>query len=237
MATNKTFFNAGQFSPTEFYTAEDKAKFANQLANFILQGCPRSKFQKQLYLHVSTHFNGHIAHYNLEGFYTAWFDTSEKIGRFVKRIEEHSACGQPAYTFCDVEKAMKTWLAENRNAVDEAILQRLSDEETSMRTERARVVALRDTPQQEFKVAAKSQNQGSFGHWGYIVCAKDGSSYELQRSGGGHLKQHAVGDVLTVRLQNGKPVWPPQEYEISRRIGNVPENILAEVWGEKAASA
>ena len=224
-------FTAEQFTATEFDSAADKAKFANKLVEFFLSGFTEKKFTKWLYKHLSLHFNGHIAHYNQNGFYEAQFATQDTRERFLRQMVDYPCYGQPEYTWCDVERSMQSWYAENKASVDEALLKRMQAEQDAQQAERRRRDALSSQKTQSFRVAAKSENQGSFGHWGYIVVAEDGSAYELQRSGGGHLSQHAVGDTITVPLhRDGEPDWPRGEYEIAHRKLNAPADVVAAVY-------
>lgn len=227
-------FTAAQFTATQFDTAETKAKFANALADFLLAGCPGSKFTKFLYHHLNLHFNGHIAHYNRQGFYAFWFAEQEHRERFIQRMLEDPCHGHPAHTFCDVEKAMQKWYAENKPQVDEALLRRMQAEQDAERAETRRLAALRGQKTQSFRVVAKSENQGSFGHWGYIVLAEDGSTFELYRSCS--YSQHEVGDTIEAVLRDGKPVWQPA-YEIAYRKPNASAEIIAKVWEERESTA
>ena len=58
-------FVAADFVPTQWDTAEQKAKFANALLTFVAQDFPRSKFHESFYRRLSNTF-GHIAHYNCD---------------------------------------------------------------------------------------------------------------------------------------------------------------------------
>ena len=108
MAKTK-IFTAEQFTPTEYKTAKDKAKFANHFADFVLKGCPESKFPKWFYEQLRMCF-GHIAEYNKEGFYEVWFSTLEKRVRFVNHCLVFPCYGQPEHTYCDVERVLIDWL-------------------------------------------------------------------------------------------------------------------------------
>ena len=55
-------FTAAEFTPTQWASAEDKAKFANALMKFIANEFPRQSFTKPLYQRLSNTF-GHIAHH------------------------------------------------------------------------------------------------------------------------------------------------------------------------------
>ena len=102
-------FTAEQFTPTQFDTAEDKAKFANHFVRFVESGFKETLFYKWFYTRLSMSF-GHIAHYNKNGFYGVWFDTHEKRNAFLGHTLIYPCYGQPEYTYCDVEKVLIDWL-------------------------------------------------------------------------------------------------------------------------------
>lgn len=103
-------FKAGQFTPTEFYTAEDKAKFANAFVRLVEGDFAPGLFPKWFYTNLTNCF-GHIAHFDQSGFYATWFTSNEKKLRFLVNAGRFPAYGDPEFTFCDVEKALKTWIA------------------------------------------------------------------------------------------------------------------------------
>jgi len=60
------------FIATQHSSASDKAKFANHFVRFVESGYRRTLFFKWFYTRLSMTF-GHIAHYNIDGFYAEWF--------------------------------------------------------------------------------------------------------------------------------------------------------------------
>ena len=66
-------FTAAEFAPTQWDSAEDKARFANALMKFIAHEFPRQSFTKPFYGRLSNTF-GHIAHHSLDGFYAVFFE-------------------------------------------------------------------------------------------------------------------------------------------------------------------
>jgi hypothetical protein len=105
-------FKASEFTPTEFSTAEEKAKFANQLVRFVVNGFRRSDFPKWFYVRLSLTF-GHIAHYNQEGFWCEYFDSTEGKMQFIRNCHNRTIYGSPEYTFSDVEKALQAWIKQS----------------------------------------------------------------------------------------------------------------------------
>jgi hypothetical protein len=108
--TNK--FTAEMFTPTEWSTAADKAKFANHFVRFVQSGFKETMFPKWFYKQLSMTF-GHIAHYNKNGFYSTWFATPDARVDFIKNCIAWGAYGDPEYTYCDVENALKAWLVKS----------------------------------------------------------------------------------------------------------------------------
>jgi len=102
-------FTPEQFTPTEWKTAKDKAKFANHFVRFVESGFKETLFPKWFYTQLSLSF-GHIAHYNLHGFYETWFTTTEKQMEFLNHTLNHPCYGSPNCTYSDVEKEIIEWL-------------------------------------------------------------------------------------------------------------------------------
>ena len=102
-------FTPEQFTPTEFKTAKDKAKFANHFVRFVESGFKRTLFHKWFYRRLSTTF-GNIAHYDIHGFYYIWFSTVERQEFFLRKSRLWGCFGSPQHTYCDVEKAIIEWL-------------------------------------------------------------------------------------------------------------------------------
>lgn len=108
-------FHASQFTPTQWDTAEQKAKFANHLVRFIESGYKKSLFYDWFYKRLSTTF-GHIAHYNRLTFYSRFFEggVTERV-EFGHSLLTGGGYGDPAWTYSDVERMMQVW-AHKRNA-------------------------------------------------------------------------------------------------------------------------
>jgi hypothetical protein len=118
-------FTADQFTPTKFDTAEDKAKFANQFVKFVSSGFKQSNFTKAFYRRLSMTF-GHIAHYNQYGFWDTFFTNVNDKVAFIEQSLNHPCYGDPAWTYSDVERALQTWLVENKVHIN---LRQEADEE------------------------------------------------------------------------------------------------------------
>jgi len=106
-------FKASDFTPTKYETAADKVKFAETFVRFVEGGFEDKAFSKVFYLKLS-HCFGHIAHTHREGFYAAWFTTTKDRLCFLENCVQWRPCGQPEFTFCDVESRLAAWVASER---------------------------------------------------------------------------------------------------------------------------
>lgn len=111
MPKAKALFTASQFTPTEWSSAEEKAKFANHFVRLVESGFKETMFQKWFYTRMSKCF-GHIAHYNQGGFYNVWFTNTENQLAFLKHCLQGGGYGSPEFTYSDVERSLKTWIRE-----------------------------------------------------------------------------------------------------------------------------
>lgn len=103
-------FQASQFRPTKWATAEDKARFANWLAKFIDDDCPAGKFPEWAYDRLNKTF-GFIAHYNRGGFASTYFRSAQTRLRFVTNLLTYPFAGSnPDCTYGDVELAIRAWM-------------------------------------------------------------------------------------------------------------------------------
>lgn len=99
-------FTAEQFTPTQWDTAADKAKFANHFVRFVASGYKETLFYDWFYKRLSNTF-GHIAHYDRIGFYNHFFRDKTAQLYFMTATRQGGGYGDPAYTYSDVEKAIK----------------------------------------------------------------------------------------------------------------------------------
>ena len=113
---NPGTFQASNFTATQWNTAEDKARMADKLTKFIFNGFQQDSFTKEMYKRLSTMF-GHIAEYNIHGFYTVWFDDDAACLKWVENAMRGGVLGfvvgDPAWTWSDVERAIQKWLSDN----------------------------------------------------------------------------------------------------------------------------
>lgn len=112
----KAEFTASQFVPTQWETAEQKAKFANQFVRFVTGGMKYTLFPKWFYQRLCGMF-GHIAHTSQRGFYGYWFSNRADATAFCNNVEDWVAYGDPTYTYSDVERALSQWMINHPHRV------------------------------------------------------------------------------------------------------------------------
>lgn len=98
-----------EYTPTEFSSAEDKAKFVAHFKRFVSKGMRETMFPKWFYRRLSMTF-GHIAHYNKNTFYDYWFGNEKRKHGFIHSTLQYRPIGDPHYTFVDAEHAIIDWL-------------------------------------------------------------------------------------------------------------------------------
>jgi hypothetical protein len=220
----KKLFTADRFIATQHSTAEEKARFCDNFAKFILGGFSRHRFKAAFYRRLSNIF-GHIAEYDQTGFWEVWFATPAKQRQFVRRIHDWVAVGDPLWCWSDVERELKSWAATNADAIDTVLTENEWKFAAAMKAETDRRAALQLQTHQKFTVVAKSTNLGSFGHRQYVLAADDGSAWKVQRI---YLYPWEVGQVVNVPLVRGEPDWCGiQGVECPERIQNCPHPVEA----------
>ena len=110
-AMSKGPFLPAEFLPTQFSTAGDKADFGNRLLYFLDADCARGLFTKKFYNRLSMTF-GNIAHYDICGFYSKWFDSDHHRLAFIENLLRWPCYGDPEFTFSDVERAIQRVVSE-----------------------------------------------------------------------------------------------------------------------------
>jgi hypothetical protein len=126
-------FRGEEFTPTKWAAADEKARIANKLTQFVLGGFQQASFTRVMYQRLSNMF-GHIAHYDIHGFYAAWFADIKCCRDWAEHIAGSwlSGIGDPAFTWSDVEKALIQWAKENRIAEQLDELYRLDTEKKEL---------------------------------------------------------------------------------------------------------
>ncbi|HEY7331252.1 MAG TPA: hypothetical protein VH592_26700 [Gemmataceae bacterium] len=132
-------FTADQFTPTRWEDGEEKARFARRFIRFVESDFAEREFPLRFYRRLALTF-GHIAHFNRHGFYDEFFSATESKVRFLRMTLGHPCCGDAAFTYSDVERALQSWL--HQNGVLGRYERRLTaEQETAERAELARLQA------------------------------------------------------------------------------------------------
>ncbi len=126
-------FRSEDFTPTKWATAEEKAKISNRLTRFIRVGFQQAAFTKAMYQRLSNMF-GHIAHYDLNGFYSTWFANVKSCHEWVEHVTSSwlSGIGDPKFTWSDVEKTLIQWVKDNQRTEQLDELQQLEAEQKEL---------------------------------------------------------------------------------------------------------
>jgi hypothetical protein len=102
----KLGYTAAGFTATKFDTIMDKVLFIEALIRFLCNHCDRDRFTRRVYEGLHLHL-GHIAHYNMAGFYDNWFEDLVDQIKFLKYHSSEQVFGD----WRDVAEALKKWIA------------------------------------------------------------------------------------------------------------------------------
>lgn len=107
-------FRPEHFTPHKFMSAEEKARFANRLVDFIAGGMEPKRFTKVLYNDLMQRFS-FIAHYNVYGFAGEYFETPADKARFLRHIVTfaHDPAIHHGVSAADVEAAVADWVVRS----------------------------------------------------------------------------------------------------------------------------
>ena len=89
----------------KFMTAKEKEKVLRAWGKFLESGCSKDKFTKSLYQHLILNCS-FIAHFNLHGFYSTYFEEGEDTVRFLSQFDNSN--GIPK----SVEYGMTYWYTD-----------------------------------------------------------------------------------------------------------------------------
>ncbi|OHB53683.1 MAG: hypothetical protein A2Y10_13145 [Planctomycetes bacterium GWF2_41_51] len=95
-------------------TAGEKQLVLQNWKTFLKNGLKREHFTKRLYQHLHLHC-GYIAHYNIEGFYSTYFEAGQDAERFFDHFCKgvYSASG-----YHDLNTAMTEVFQEFKNYIE-----------------------------------------------------------------------------------------------------------------------
>lgn len=86
------------FKDEEFMTAVEKARVLRAWERFLKSGLARTQFTKALYKHLTLHC-GFIAHYNLHGFYSVYFEEGHTKARFLSQFDKRGPMRSVEYGY------------------------------------------------------------------------------------------------------------------------------------------
>ena len=78
------------FTDAEFMTAHEKGLVLKDWERFLRLGLRKAHFTRRLYEHLHLHC-GFIAHYNIHGFYSEYFEAGADIERFFEYFCSYTA--------------------------------------------------------------------------------------------------------------------------------------------------
>jgi len=91
----------------QFMTAKEKELVLKNWKTFLKHGLKKQHFTKRLYEHLHLHV-GFIAHYNLETFYSTYFEAGQNTERFFEHFCNYTAANYGANSdYDDLNTAMR----------------------------------------------------------------------------------------------------------------------------------
>jgi hypothetical protein len=114
------------FTDAEFMTAQQKEAVLKDWERFLRHRLKRTHFTRNLYEHLHLHC-GFIAHYNIHGFYSTYFEAGQDIERFFEQFCSFAARNSGTLAeYDDLHAAMRETF--NRHRVN--IMQQAEDDVT-----------------------------------------------------------------------------------------------------------
>jgi len=95
------------FTDVQFMTAKEKGMVLKNWETFLKHGLKKQHFTKRLYEHLHLHC-GFIAHLNVHGFYSTYFEAGQDTERFFEHFCTHTAANHGAsIDYDDLNTAMR----------------------------------------------------------------------------------------------------------------------------------
>lgn len=105
------------FTDVEFMTARDKELVFRDWTKFLEQGLGKARFTKRLYQHLHLHC-GFIAHYDIHGFYSTYFEAGQDTERFFDHFCSYTAQNFGRYAeYDDLNTAMREVFDKHRASI------------------------------------------------------------------------------------------------------------------------
>ena len=95
------------FNDVEFMTAKEKQLVLKNWKAFLKYGLKRQHFTRRLYEHLHL-YCGFIAHYNIHGFYSTYFEAGQDTERFFDHFCTYTKANYGANSdYADINTAMR----------------------------------------------------------------------------------------------------------------------------------
>ncbi|NIT55905.1 MAG: hypothetical protein GWN00_06615 [Aliifodinibius sp.] len=105
------------FKDAEFMTAKEKELVLKNWETFLKHGLKKQHFTKRLYNHLHLHC-GFIAHYNILGFYSTYFEAGQDTERFFEHFCTYTAANYGAnIDYDDLNTAMRDVYSKYRDVI------------------------------------------------------------------------------------------------------------------------
>jgi hypothetical protein len=105
------------FTDAQFMTAQEKALVLKDWERFLGHGLRKAHFTRRLYQHLHLHC-GFIAHYNIDGFYSTYFEAGQEIERFFEHFCSYTAQNFGAYAeYDDLHVAMRGTFDRHKSSI------------------------------------------------------------------------------------------------------------------------
>jgi hypothetical protein len=105
------------FTDAQFMTAHEKELVLKAWDKFLRHGLDKAHFTRRLYEHLHLHC-GFIAHYNIHGFYSEYFQAGQDIERFFENFCSYTAQNLGAYAeYDDLHVAMRAAYERNKASI------------------------------------------------------------------------------------------------------------------------
>ena len=106
-------FTASDFADGSYGGAAGKAKTANAIIRFIESGFARAKFTRQAYSGGLMYMFSHIAHYDIHGFFSTWFEDDRNILEWLEYVARSPIYGDNDCTLAEVERVVQKYVRES----------------------------------------------------------------------------------------------------------------------------
>jgi hypothetical protein len=111
------------FTNAQFMTAHDKELVLKDWERFLGHGLRKADFTRRLYEHLHLHC-GFIAHYDIHGFYSEYFEAGQDIERFFEHFCSYTAQNFGAYAeYDDLHGAMREALDRHKARITRQVEQ------------------------------------------------------------------------------------------------------------------